>query len=638
MNSGIPKTSTLNSSSDLQTQIQQIIEHIPAAFAMFDENMRYLLVNTRWCRAYGIADRDIVGRSHYEIFPEIGEEWKEIHRRCLNGEVSVADEAPFPRADGHTDWIKWDVRPWYKADGTIGGLLMYTDVITEQVNNRREVEAQSLLFSYGSAVIFRRRAVEGWPVEYASRSLTQFGYQPEELTDGAFPYTKLIHPDDMARVAEEVARCSAEGVDNFNQEYRIIGKDGRVYWAYDLTQIIRDGQGQITHYYGYVLDISQLKQQEEARRVFQARYTSLVENNDDYITIVDMEGRIQFVNHATPTIEATVYGQPMVNFLPPDQAQVLKDGIERIKNKTQTVTYNAPGKRRNGQMGFFATRMMPIQQGENVVGITILSTDISELDEARKEREKLIAELRNANRLAQENVRLKSEFLSTMSHELRTPLNAIEGFTSIMLSNMGVELTPRARGMIERISANSKRLLSLINDFLDLSRIESGRMELVSTPIQPHSLAERWRKQIDVLVEGKGLDFRLEVDERLPILLSDEEALSKIAINLLSNAVKFTHEGHVILRLRRAAYDLWHIEVEDTGIGIPPHAREYIFDEFRQVDQSSKRLYGGTGLGLAIVQKLTRLMGGTISLQSEVGRGSIFTIALPLHCAADHQA
>jgi signal transduction histidine kinase len=159
-------------------------------------------------------------------------------------------------------------------------------------------------------------------------------------------------------------------------------------------------------------------------------------------------------------------------------------------------------------------------------------------------------------------------------------------------------------------------------------------MELVSSPIQPRSLAERWHRQIGILADSKGLNFKLEVDENLPTLLGDEEALSKIGINLLSNAVKFTHQGQVTLRMRRAAHDLWHIEVEDTGIGIPLHAREYIFDEFRQVDQSSKRLYGGTGLGLAIVQKLTRLMGGTVSVQSEVGRGSIFTVALPLTCAA----
>jgi signal transduction histidine kinase len=233
-------------------------------------------------------------------------------------------------------------------------------------------------------------------------------------------------------------------------------------------------------------------------------------------------------------------------------------------------------------------------------------------------------------RLAQENSRLKSEFLSTMSHELRTPLNAIEGFTSIMLGGMGIELSSRAEEMVRRVSSNSKRLLSLINDFLDLSRIESGRLELVQEPLSPTTLAQKWQKEVGILAEGKGIAFGVDVDPSLPeIVYGDEDALSKIAVNLLGNAFKFTRQGSVSLYLGRDD-DKWTIIVSDTGIGIPPHAREYIFDEFRQVDSSSKREFGGTGLGLALVQKLSRALGGSVSLQSEVGAGSTFTVTLPL--------
>jgi signal transduction histidine kinase len=260
-----------------------------------------------------------------------------------------------------------------------------------------------------------------------------------------------------------------------------------------------------------------------------------------------------------------------------------------------------------------------------------LQDNVEQLESARVEREKLIQDLLAAKRIAEENSRLKSEFLSTMSHELRTPLNAIEGFTSIMLSGMGIELSPRAEDMIRRVSANSKRLLQLINDFLDLSRIEAGRLELVKAPLSPVTLSDKWRREIGVLAEEKGIEFSATIDPDLPSeLLGDEDALSKVASNLLSNAFKFTHKGRVTLDLERVDEDHWAISVSDTGIGIPPHAREYIFDEFRQVDSSSKRLYGGTGLGLSLVQKLSRAMGGTISLQSEVGQGSTFTDTLPL--------
>jgi signal transduction histidine kinase len=244
----------------------------------------------------------------------------------------------------------------------------------------------------------------------------------------------------------------------------------------------------------------------------------------------------------------------------------------------------------------------------------------------------------DAKEIAQENNRLKSEFLSTMSHELRTPLNAIEGFTGIMLGGMGIELDMKARGMVERISTNSKRLVDLVNDFLDLSRIESGRMDLVDVPFSPSDLVEKWRRQLSVLADQKDLLFTVTVDPSLPArLLGDDDALSKIGQNLLGNAFKFTEQGRVTLDLKRDG-DNWQIIVSDTGIGIPSHAHDYIFDEFRQVDGSSTRKYGGTGLGLAIVQKLVRLMGGTIRIESELGEGSTFIVTLPLKSAETQTA
>lgn len=253
------------------------------------------------------------------------------------------------------------------------------------------------------------------------------------------------------------------------------------------------------------------------------------------------------------------------------------------------------------------------------------------LDARASERERLVKDLQTAKRLAEENSRLKSEFLSTMSHELRTPMNAIEGFTSIMLSRMGgVEFNDKAERYITRVSANSKRLLQLINDFLDLSRVESGRLELAKLPFSPVELAQRWKAEIGILAENKGVELELTLDPNLPeVVYGDEEAVSKVALNLLSNAIKFTEQGRVSLTVANGG-DEWRIIVADTGIGIPPHAREFVFEEFRQVDQTSKRKFGGTGLGLAIVQKYTRTMGGTVALQSEVGQGSTFTVTLPL--------
>jgi signal transduction histidine kinase len=238
-------------------------------------------------------------------------------------------------------------------------------------------------------------------------------------------------------------------------------------------------------------------------------------------------------------------------------------------------------------------------------------------------------ELIKANNLATESARLKSEFMSTMSHELRTPLNAMIGFCGILLEGMGGEIDADARHMISRVNSNSSRLLNLINEVLDLAKIEAGRMEMVSRPISPRALADQWQSQMHVLAQQKSLEFLIEIDPSVPeTLFGDPERITQIAVNLLSNAFKFTEKGSVTLSINREAEE-WMIRVKDSGVGIPPHAINYIFDEFRQVDGSSKRVYGGTGLGLAIVRNLCLMMKGNVKVSSELNKGSVFTVTLP---------
>lgn len=245
------------------------------------------------------------------------------------------------------------------------------------------------------------------------------------------------------------------------------------------------------------------------------------------------------------------------------------------------------------------------------------------------------AQLDRANRLTRETVRLKSEFMSTMSHELRTPLNAIHGFCGIMLEGMGGEIDDDAKHMLQRIDANSTRLLGLINNVLDIAKIEAGRMELVNAPIVLADMVNRWRQQTGVLAEQKRLQFETRIDPTMPpAVIGDHERLSQIVINLLSNAFKFTHEGSITLEVKRAD-EMWQIIVTDTGIGIPPHALNYIFEEFRQVDGSSTRVYGGSGLGLSIVRNMLQMMNGNVKATSDLGKGSTFTVTLPLVTPSD---
>jgi signal transduction histidine kinase len=256
---------------------------------------------------------------------------------------------------------------------------------------------------------------------------------------------------------------------------------------------------------------------------------------------------------------------------------------------------------------------------------------LSELNANLEQRvEERTQQLQKAIAVAEENARVKSQFLANMSHELRTPLNAILGFTGIMMEGMGGEIDSDARYMIKRIQSNSSRLLELIDGVLDLAKIEAGRIDILSVPFSPRELADRWKAEIGVLAQQKNLQFEVKVDPELPdMLMGDEARLSQIALNLLSNAVKFTAAGSVKLNIG-VKEDQWTIQVSDTGIGIPPHALNYIFEEFRQADGSTTRMYGGSGLGLAIVRNLCLMMNGTVRVSSQVGKGSTFTVTLPM--------
>ncbi|MEJ7812620.1 MAG: ATP-binding protein [Gemmatimonadaceae bacterium] len=229
--------------------------------------------------------------------------------------------------------------------------------------------------------------------------------------------------------------------------------------------------------------------------------------------------------------------------------------------------------------------------------------------------------------------RLKSEFLANMSHELRTPINALIGYTALMLDRIYGDLTSKQEEGLQRIQVSSQHLLALINDILDLAKIEAGKMPVHLEAASLEATVSEVAAQIEPLVRRKSLEFRFEIAADLPAMLTDRTKVKQIVLNLLSNAVKFTHKGHVALTATATGGTV-RIVVSDTGIGIQPEHLDVIFEEFRQVDQSRTREYGGTGLGLSITRKLVALLGGSITVKSEYGEGTTFVVALPLRSEA----
>ena len=285
-----------------------------------------------------------------------------------------------------------------------------------------------------------------------------------------------------------------------------------------------------------------------------------------------------------------------------------------------------------GADGYLSKPIEPAALRAHVLAFLRIRQNEEDLRESSRRYREQAEELREANRRLEEYNRLKAEFVANMSHELRTPLTAIIGFAQLaqLTSGRDGEMPKRYADAFERILRNGQHLLALINDVLDVSKIEAGRMKIHREHIDLVEVVQGAFGELQSLAERKGLEYRLRVPERLPLAYTDPLRVRQVVINLLSNAAKFTARGRVEAELLAHGDAHFRIVVRDTGIGIEAQSLPIIFERFRQVDGSMTRAASGVGLGLSIVRQIVDLLGGEIEVSSKVGAGSTFTVTLPL--------
>ena len=418
-------------------------------------------------------------------------------------------------------------------------------------------------------------------------------------------------------------------------ELTYIRKDGSRFGAVVSVTALRDAQDAIIGYLLIGTDNTARQQVEEERKKLDQRlrdqqfYTrSLIESNIDAIMTTDPSGIITDVNKQMEALTGCtrdeLIGAPFKShFTDPERAEA---GIKLVLSQKNVTDYELTASALDGKqtvVSYNATTFY--DRDRKLQGVFAAARDVTE-------RKRVEAELRLAKAAAESASQTKSDFLASMSHEIRTPMNAIIGIADLLAKT---SLTPEQDKYVQIFRRAGDNLLNLVNDILDLSKVEAEQLELERTGFSLKDLLDKVTEMVAGRADEKGLALVCEIAPETPTdLVGDPTRLRQVLLNLLGNAIKFTNSGEVALRVAPDAdssvLNALRFTISDTGIGIPDDKLSAVFERFTQADSSTTRRYGGSGLGLTISKRLVELMGGRIWVESGVGRGSLFSFAVPL--------
>ncbi|MGE3163947.1 MAG: ATP-binding protein [Planctomycetota bacterium] len=630
------------------------VEHLPAAVAMLDRDMRYIMVSRRWLQTYHQEQEQVIGRCHYDLFPNMPERWKALHRRCLAGEVLRADEDAWRPPGWDSDQIlRWEIRPWKPGgadEAEIGGMLMFVEDLTSTFKLQQgAAEAAARLdmaLDAGGLGCWDWDITSGF-VQFDARFADQLALREEEMRPSAEEWCRRIHPSDLEVTRRALEAHLAGETPLYENEHRVRHADGSWRWILDRGKVVaRDANGAPVRMVGTHADVSARKRLEQEVCSSELFLRSAIDSLDARTAVVDASGQIVLVNRAwrgfeeteTRASEAEDCNCLAACNVRTDQVPEVAQIGEAIRaalaghSEPRPVEYRCRSS--VGPRWFLCTaRGFDAGQERYAVVTHLEITTIKEVEAALHAHNE---ELATAKHAAEAASQAKSDFLANMSHEIRTPLTAIMGYAEILREDPRVAASPEQRAAtIDTICTAGRHLMVVIDDVLDISKIEAGQMKVEETETLLARILNEVAGMIQQGAAAKKLTFSTKLATRLPDrIVTDPTRLRQILMNLATNAVKFTANGGVKVVAgmeERSDGARLIIDVEDTGPGLSPEQGENAFRAFAQGDTSVRRRFGGTGLGLTISRHLARLMGGDVVLaKSTPGSGACFRVDLPL--------
>lgn len=506
----------------------------------------------------------------------------------------------------------------------VAALLAGYKRLQEDLRRTRELARNTI--SSLQEVVFRTDLTGHW--QYLNPAWTNVTGYDVEACLGKHS-SEFVHPDDIASVEAQVRQVLSGELDDISMQVRYRHADG-TFRCTEFSARLVTSDSQPDALVGHIRDITEQVQATaelvESRRVFR----TLAQLSPAGIFRTNAMGECTYCNTAWQEIaglsESEAMGSGWARALHPDEAEATMEGwalaVFRKENYRSEIRFVKP----DGTSTWTDVNAAPeFDENGEVLGYIGVTTDISDQKE-------LLSRLIESKEQTEAAAKAKSGFLANMSHEIRTPMNGVLGFTELLLDS---DLNGEQRKQAQMIADSGRSMMRLLNDILDISKIEAGRISLVNEPVNLPHVLKGSAALMGPIAAQNNVPLQLDIDPATPIfILSDGLRLKQILTNLLSNASKFTRSGHIALRasvsdMTPATCQL-RLEVEDTGPGIAADRLEAIFEAFEQEDDTTVRSFGGTGLGLAISGQLARLMGGEITVKSELGQGSTFTVSLPV--------
>jgi PAS domain S-box-containing protein len=607
----------------IEDELDQLYSSSGDLIGKLDYDGAYRRISPSWERVLGWQSQEILGNNFIEfVHPDDSRRTKEEFLARLRDGRIEGFQSRFRRRDGSFCWM---ICTGFPAQDT--GHLM---IVGRDVTALRESEDRyrSLYVESKDAIMVvsaENRFVAGNPAavklfgcrdEAEFTAKTPVDLSPEYQPDGVLSFDKGRK---MAGLA------LAEGSHFFEWTHR--RADGAEFPATVLLSRFEAGGKRVLQ--ATVRDITERKRVGAALQESEVSYRTLFETSVDGILIADHETRL-FKRANQAICRMLGYAEEELKLLsvksihPEDVLPSIAAGFEEQARGGHFIAADVPCLRKDGTTFYADISAGALSMDGRMCHVAIFR-DITE----RKATEKTLVDARDAARLAE---RAKADFLANMSHEIRTPMNAIIGMTGLLLDT---ELDVTQRGYATVVMNAGEGLLQIINDILDYSKMEAGKMSIEVLDFDPREAVEEVVELVASSAAAKGIKLVSSVEPEVPAFMRGGMGrIRQVLLNLLSNAIKFTERGEVVLRVAKGeesgARTLIRFEVRDPGIGISPEGQRVIFESFSQADASTTRKYGGTGLGLSISKKLVELMGGSIGVQSELGKGSTFFFSLPL--------